>query len=146
MDWLVDNGYEPTLFSMCRGTEMDDDWAALELIGHMEKRNRNYFFQAQPVGIGATTAIISRYNILFTQRFHGIVLAEMTRTPYVAIHHHDKLKFSQPGEGAFLSYYNSSKQSFINAFEKTLKMNFANSVPINAHIFEEFSKEVTALI
>lgn len=146
MDWLVDNGYHPTLLSMCRGVEVDDDWAAQELIGHMEKRNHSYLFQPNIAGIGAVTSIVSKYNILITQRFHGIVLAEMTRTPYVAIHHHDKLKFSVPNDGTFLSYYNSSKQSFITAFEQTLRLNFASTLPIESTIFETFSKEVTNLI
>jgi polysaccharide pyruvyl transferase WcaK-like protein len=146
MDWLVENGYDPTLLSMCRGIEVDDDWAAQELIGHMEKRNHKYLFQPNIAGIGAVTSVVSRYNILVTQRFHGIVLAEMTRTPYVAIHHHDKLKFSQPSSGTFLSYYNSSKQSFITAFEHALRLNFPSTLPIESTIFETFSKEVTNLI
>ena len=146
LDWLVEEGYKPQLFSMCRGLNLDDDWASAELVAAMNKRSRNRIVLERPAGIEDTLAFVARHELVITQRFHGIVLAEMTRTPYMTIHHHDKLKFSQPSEGTFLSYYNSSKLSYINAFEQTIRMNFSNTLPIESTIFETFSKEVTNLI
>ena len=144
MDWLVENEYQPTLFSMCNGVEVDDNWASAELVSHMDNRSRYYIrpFLYHPSDLSSMTQLLSKYDLLITQRFHGIVLAEMTRTPYIAIHHHDKLKNVTPGDGTFLSYYNSSKQSFINAFEQTINMKFVNSVPINSHLFGELIEVV----
>lgn len=146
LDWLLDMGYKPQLFAMCKGLNLDDDWASAEIVNSMNRRSRNRISLEKPFGIKEISEFCAKHEIIITQRFHGIVLSEMTRTPYMAIHHHDKLKFSQPGEGTFLSYYNSSKHSFINAFEQTMKMNFANPLPIESNIFETFRQEVMSLI
>ena len=148
MDWLIHQGYQPHLFSMCQGLEVDDNWVSAELVSYMTHRSQHHIISNdnRPSSLEDMTKLVSKHDVLITQRFHGIVLAEMTRTPYVAIHHHDKLKFSSPGDGVFISYYNSSKLSFINAFEKALKMNFANTLPIESSIFEAFSERVTNLI
>ena len=146
LDWLIESGYRPQLFSMCRGLNLSDDWASAELVAAMSRRSRNRIMTETPVGIKEILDLVARHELIITQRFHGIVLAEMTRTPYIAIHHHDKLKFSQPNEGTFLSYYNSSKQSYISAFEQTIKMEFSNTLPIESTIFEAFAKEVANLI
>jgi hypothetical protein len=145
LDYLVQEGHHIDFLSMCRGPTTNDDWAAGELIAHMVKRGK-YLLQEQPVGIERVTSLISKYNIVITQRFHGIVLSEMTRTPYIAVHHHDKLKYCQPAEGTSLSYYNSSKHSFIDAFNSTIKMNFSKSLPIESNIFENLIQEVIGLI
>lgn len=146
LDWLVDNGYQPFFLSMCRGTEVDDHWAANEIIAHMARRNRYYLIDRQPVGIERTTEVISKFGFVLTQRFHGIVLSEMTRTPYISIYHHDKLKVTYPGEGKFVSYYNTSKQSLISAFEDTIKMKFSPSLPIESNIFEALGQKIMGLV
>lgn len=146
LDWLIEEGYRPQLFSMCRGLNIDDDWASAELVNTLSRRSRNRIVTERPVGIEAVSDLVARHELLITQRFHGIVLAEMTRTPYMAIHHHDKLKFSDPNEGTFLSYYNSSKLSYINAFEQTIRMNFSSALPIESDIFKALVEEVRSLL
>jgi len=146
LDWLLEEGYKPHLFAMCQGLNLDDSWASAELISAMNKRDRRHLVLEKPVGIKAVSELVAKHEVVITQRFHGIVLAEMTRTPYVAIHHHDKLKFSQPNEGSFISYYNSSKLSYINAFEQTINLKFSNTLPIESTIFETFSEGVANLI
>jgi polysaccharide pyruvyl transferase WcaK-like protein len=146
LDWLIENGYQPQFFSMCHNHEMNDDWVAAELIGHIEKRHQDLMLKDRPVGIAQTTALFSKYQTIITQRFHGIVLAEMTRIPYVAIHHHDKLKLCQPGEGIFISYYNSSKHSFIQSFNQALALNYSSVLPIESDIFKELVSTIMFLL
>jgi hypothetical protein len=131
---------------MYRAEEADDTWAAVELIAQMEKRHQDYFLPALPVGIGAATALISRYQTVITQRFHGIVLAELTQTPYVAIHHHDKLKFSQPNNGKFVSYYNCSKHTLIDNFNQAQCMNYQTHHSIFTDTFKALVNRVTSLL
>lgn len=145
LDVLVDEGYIPHFFAMCQGKKVNDNWASGELIGHMTHRDK-FIIDEYPIGIKDATALVSKYNLIITQRFHGIVLSEMTRTPYIAIHHHDKLRFSQPRSGAFISYYNSSKQLLIDSFEHTRKMKFVDSLPIESNIFETLSQKVISLL
>lgn len=145
LDVLIEHGYMPHFFAMCQGKKDNDNWASGELIGHMTHRDQ-YIIDEYPVGIKDTTALVSKYNLIITQRFHGIVLSEMTKTPYIAIHHHDKLRFSSPRRGAFISYYNSSKQLLLDSFEHTMKMKFTDSLPIESNIFETLSQKVISLI
>ena len=146
LDWLIESGYNPQLFAMCRGLNLDDDWASAELVNAMNRRSRNRICIERPSGIKEVSNLCAKQEIIITQRFHGIVLSEMTRTPYMAIHHHDKLKFSQPNEGSLLSYYNSSKLSYINAFEQTIKMKFSSALPIESDIFKTLVEEVRSLL
>lgn len=145
-DWLVDNDYHPYFMSMCRGAELDDHWSSSEIIAHMNRRNRFYQIDLQPVGIQQATCLVSKFGFVITQRFHGLILAEMTRTRYLTIHHHDKLNHPSPGEGKFTSYFNASKHSLISAFEDTTKMKFNSTLPIESNIFEAFAERVTGLV
>lgn len=145
-DWLVENEYQPFFMSLCRATELDDDWACGEIIGHMAHRNKYYLIDKQPSGIEQTTSLISKFGYVITQRFHGVVLAEMTRTPYISIYHHDKLKTPTPGEGKIVSYHNASKHSLISAFDHMKKMKFSSTLPIESNIFEELVQRVMGLV
>ena len=146
LDWLIENEYHLTFFPMCTGIEVSDAWAASELVSHMKNRNSSYLKYEECSSIEDITWMVSKHEMLLTQRFHGIVLAEMTRTPYIAIHHHDKLKFVQPGEGILLSYYNSSKQLYIDAFATAQSMIFQQPLPLFSPIYESLAKEVAYLI
>lgn len=146
LDWLIDGGYKLRLFSMCRDIQLNDDWASAELISHMSHRDSNHIIQQYPEGIVNITSLLSEYGTIITQRFHGIVLSEMIRVPYVAIHHHDKLKFSQPAEGKFLSYYNSSKHSYIEAFNQARCMNYDAVLPIKSNEYEVLVNRVINLL
>ena len=145
LDDLVKEGYQLNFLAMCQGNKDNDNWPAAELISHMAYRN-NYILDTQPVGIEEVTNIVSKYSLVITQRFHGIVLSEMTKTPYIALHHHDKLKFSYPRSGAFVSYYNCSKHLLLDTFNHTIRMKFGETLPIESNIFEELSQKVIRLL
>jgi len=145
LDILINEGFKLNFMSMCRNNKDNDDWPAGEIIGHMTRRNK-YLLDEQPMRIEDVTGLISQYSLIITQRFHGIVLSEIVKTPYIAIHHLSKLKFSHPRNGSFLDYYSSAKQSFIDSFDHTLRMKFSDSLPIESNIFESLSKEVRSLL
>jgi len=145
LDVLSQQGYQLNFLSMCRSAQVNDDWASGEIIGHMTKRNK-YILLDQPFNIKDVTKTISQYDLVITQRFHGIVLAEMTKTPYIAIHHHDKLKTAQPSRGEFLSYYNCSKQVLIDSFDQAINMKFDNALPIESDIYKTLVKRVRSLL
>jgi polysaccharide pyruvyl transferase WcaK-like protein len=146
LDWLVEEGYKINFFPLCLADKMDDIWAANELISHMGERSRALLLQDSAHKMSEVSKLISQYNVVITQRFHGIVLCEMTKTPYLAIHHHDKLKKSEETEGRFISYYGLSRRDLINAFELAFKMKYTDVLPLKSNIFETLSKEVTSLI
>ena len=145
LDHLIQEGYSIDFLSMCQGSKDNDDWAAGELISHMVHRDK-FMLEQQPSGIEQVTKLVSQYSLVITQRFHGIILSEMTKTPYIAVHHHDKLKYTYPCNGAFISYYNCSKHIFSEVFDRTIRMNFPKTLPIESNIFEVFAQKVIGLV
>jgi polysaccharide pyruvyl transferase WcaK-like protein len=69
-------------------------------------------------------SFISKFETVITQRFHGIVFCEMTGTPYIAIHHHTKLKNSKPHSGISLDYYRLKKSDLHTALEDAQSIEF----------------------
>lgn len=124
LDTLAKQDYDVDFFAMCRHDQMNDDWAAAELINKMQHRGRAHILPDVSDTIEGITALISRYPVVITQRFHGIVLSEMTRTPYVSVHHHDKLKPCQWFNGVFTSYYGTSKNDLLDQFERAQQVSF----------------------
>lgn len=145
LDALVEVDYKIEFLGFCQGTRDNDNWPAGEIIGHMTHRDK-YILDVQISGIKDITKLISQYSLVITQRFHGIVLSEMTKTPYISIHHHDKLKDAYPRSGGYLSYYNCSKQLMFDTFNHTLRMKFDASLPIESNIFETLSQKVISLL
>ncbi len=146
LDWLVNNDYEIGFLSLCHGSKTDDNWAISELLIPMERRNKKFILPNYTANIEDLTSVFSKYSCVITQRFHGIVLSEISRVPYIAIHHHDKLRFCKPNDGIFLSYYNLSKQSLVENLESAMKIKFDNEFPTESTIFQTLRREVLTLI
>ena len=145
LDVLREEGYKTEFLSMCRACKENDDWPAGEIVSHMTHRDK-LLLDDQPVGIERVSRLISKYNVIITQRFHGIILAEMTKTPYIAISHHDKIKNAKPCNGLGISYYNVSKQTLLDTFYSANKMIFSDSLPIEPNIFKAFSQKIIELV
>lgn len=141
LDELMYNGYIINLLPMCNSPEENDFWAGCELVSRLKNRNSNLLLPFEEYSIQEITNLISSYSLVITQRFHGIVLSEMTKTPYICIHHHDKLKFSYPANGNFISYHNISKDLLINSIK--MKNDIKS---IDSAIFSTFIREVENLI
>lgn len=146
LDWLIDSGYKLKFFPLCQAKEVHDVWVTAELISLMKYRNHEYISTNSAKNMTDVSKMISKYSGVITQRFHGIVLSEMTKTPYLAIHHHDKLKDCSPANGEFISYYNLSKQALIDSFISTMQIKFNSILPIDSHIFKDISNQVIGLI
>jgi polysaccharide pyruvyl transferase WcaK-like protein len=145
LDILIDYKYSIKFMAMCQNKLTDDNFAAIEIINHMKNRKSNYLLNNSFSGIESVTSTISQYSTIITQRFHGIVLSEMARIPYVSLYHHDKLKHCSPGEGVFLSYYGISKAQLLDGFERSQKK-FSSLIPIETNIFGQLRASVIGLI
>lgn len=144
LDWAVDNKYRIGFIPMCTALREDDRWAATEIVSHMANRSNHLLQIEPPANLYEITKIISSYNIVMTQRFHGIVLSEITNTPYISIHHHDKLKSSSNNTGQFTSYYGLTKDLLIQKINDQSK--YVNVMPIESNIFENLHNEVMKLL
>lgn len=146
LDYLVENKYHPHLFPMCSAHKEDDRWAAVDLVSFMQHRSNGFLLQTQVKGIGQISNLISKHSMVITQRYHGIVLSEICQTPYIAIHHHEKLKKQPKNVGEFISYYGLSKQTMIETFNRSLLNNNKPILPIETDIFGVLVNRITSLL
>jgi polysaccharide pyruvyl transferase WcaK-like protein len=77
LDELASQKYKIGFFPMCTNSDTDDRWAAYEIISHMKNRRQTEVVLSDMSSVPAVTSIWSQYQTIITQRFHGIVLAEM---------------------------------------------------------------------
>lgn len=146
LDYLVEQKYHLNFLSFCQSDEVHDNWAASEIIGQMNHRNNNFISNDYFEKMEDISNYISKYDTVITQRFHGIVLSEMTRVPYLSISHHDKLKKCNLNEGNFISYYGLSKDELIKSFNQTINLKYKSILPINLHLFKDLTKQIVSLI
>jgi polysaccharide pyruvyl transferase WcaK-like protein len=142
LDTLVDNKYQLNFLSLCNGSTMPDTWAAYEILSCMTKSNQKMVIQNAPTIFQDASDLFSRHQTIISQRYHGMILSEMVKAPYIGITHHDKLKdheqVSQGGE--FISYYNCSKQALLDAFNKAQQN--TTSLKSYASIFDTLKQKV----
>lgn len=140
LDWVIINDYKINLFPMCRGNEMDDGLVSAELVLHMNNRNYCHIYSGRRLtNVKDITSLISQHDLVITQRFHGIVLANMTKIPCFSISHHDKIKSEHT-----MSYYGLSKDKLIRQFQSTVESKVMDT--INPATFMTFSKQVIDLL
>lgn len=117
LDEIIEDGYKVDFFPMCQD-EVDSDAAtATEIINHMKNRKCKIFSYNPNCEINTVCRLIKTYSLIITQRYHGIVLSEMMQTPYIVLHHHDKLKSSKEN---YLSYYGVYKKELLDTFYKEI--------------------------
>jgi len=141
LDEAVEDGYTLDFFSMCSNDTMNDNWAAIEMINKMKNRKSKYHLLNLKSNFENITQLLSQYSLIISQRFHGIVLSEILNKPYIAIHHHDKIKNCYPNRGNFIPYYEISKHKIVDNF---LKLNqFNDKFDMN---FNELKEEVETFL
>lgn len=141
LDEKVEDGYTLDFLSMCSNNTMNDNWASTEIINKMKNRRAKFNLLNLKSNFVSLTHLLSQYSVIISQRFHGVILAEILDKPYIAIHHHDKIKNCYPGRGNFIPYYEISKHKLVENF---LHINQLND-PIDMN-FKELKKRVEILL
>lgn len=141
IDSLQLEGYSTHYLAMCENNDIDDRAAAFEIISDLERRRYSNVLKIEK-DFNSITEVIQNYDLIITQRYHGIVLAESCKVPYIAIHHHDKLKTAYPNSGYYLDYYGASKNDFQEKFNLALTMKRENFLPIETNIFTTLKERV----
>lgn len=146
LDELADQKYRIDFFSMCNNPDTDDKWAAYEIISSMKNRRNTQVLEDTKPDMYSTSLVWSQYQTVITQRFHGIVISEMLKIPYLSLYHHDKLKSAYPGNGPVLSYYGLTKRQLFEQFIIANKFNSSSLLPIESNIFKELQQTIVSLI
>lgn len=142
LDFLVKDAYTINFLPLCTNINLNDEWAAAEIISRMKHRNKNFLLEKRN-SLQSVTELMSRYDIIITQRYHGIVLAEMLQAPCLSISHHDKLKNTQTPN---LSYYGLSKDILMQQFNQVRNTKVTSILPINRDMFISLQRMVESAL
>jgi polysaccharide pyruvyl transferase WcaK-like protein len=147
LDYLKETGHKLNFAPMCLNSNMHDLAAAAEIISQM--RSRNYREQVDlehiATGIDQSTSkfeemtnMLSKYDVIISQRYHGAILAHIVQKPCLVLAHHDKLKDST-NSSITVPFYELSKAKLINAFNDTKSLNV---LPIKLDRFDALRARV----
>lgn len=134
IDQLNKEGWQIDFLPFCINNYLNDSLAAAEIINGCTANSVKKIWN-KPNSFQEAIDIISLYDKAISQRFHGIILANIADVPVLTLHHHDKLKY---GENT-LSYYNFSKGIFLDSV-KSLKKSVSSPQDLNK--FEELKLKV----
>ena len=115
-DALIEKDYIVDFLAMCENIGLDDTNCAIEIINRMINNKSPKIIKTYNI-----LEALSDYDLIITQRLHGIILSQMAETPYIAISHHDKLNNFQYKTGAHIDYYGVSKNILLRETFKALK-------------------------
>jgi len=147
LDTLIAQGYAIDYLPMCVNPYQIDDFAMAEINNLMHKGHliRDVVYSVVE-GIDPLIKLFASYGAVITQRFHGAILSELARTPYLCIAHHDKLRSTSFNEGIFTDFYASSKASILKAFDQTIALDLSSDLPIDQHSFDSLKVRLNQLL
>ncbi len=137
LDALTESKHKITFAPMCSNASMHDSGAAAEIINQMRYRNFNLQRELSDDFV-QLTQILSQYEVIISQRYHGAILADMCNRPCIVIAHHDKLK-NPTTSSITVPYYGLSKQ---NLFDTILDCKKQSILPIKLDTFEDMRRRV----
>jgi hypothetical protein len=108
IDNLIDENHEVLFCPFCTNTKRSDIWSIHEIMSLMKHRDESL--------ISCNVLETFQHSkFVITQRYHGIILADVLGVPCISIAHHSKLKYGQ-----YLSYYSFEKNLLKEKFESLL--------------------------
>ena len=141
LDSCIEDGYTIRFLPFSTHPKSSDNAAATEIINSMKWRNENYKVSCAQT-FAAITEMMSKFELVITARFHGIVLAEMLKIPYIAICHHDKLSSAAIQNGLYTSYYGMNKRCILDLIDQAQHITFSQT----PGSFDELTNEVRSII
>lgn len=141
LDELIQQKYNISFLPFCVNDNLNDNYAAIEIINGMFEKNITILNKQDD--IENITKTISQYEIVISQRFHGIILSKLSKTPCLTIYHHDKLK---DADNNGLSYYGINKKELFQKFNLKQNENFSDILPIDPDIFSDLTQTIVSLL
>lgn len=143
LDDLIDQKLKPEFLIMCQNSHMDDAWPATELFARMKRRSWEKIIHRANDDMSVCT-LMSKFQIVITQRYHGIILAEIAGVRYISLDHHDKLKNVLPRRGVHIPYYGANKAILKNAIQDTLSLEPIIPYRVSHEIYDKLVDRVVA--
>lgn len=142
LDELKDRKNIINFAPFCSIPSKHDLGAAVEIINQMHNRDFRDQLYDLPSNFEELTYILSKYELIITQRYHGAILAHMCQRPCISIAHHDKLK-NINDSCISSSYYELSKQKL---HDMVLISKNTPILPIKLNKFEALRERIYTLI
>jgi len=145
LDRAVENGHRVSFLAMCDADKKKDIWAAHELMGRMSRRDRYHVYQpstSEPLWVAG---LMRAHKVVITQRYHGIILAEMAGVPYVSISHHNKLKLTHPHRGSDVSYFGVQKDPLWDQVDAAMSSHLDPYCPPRS-VYDDVIRRIAAVI
>jgi polysaccharide pyruvyl transferase WcaK-like protein len=141
LESLVDQGYSIDVLPMCH--------AAIEIVNKMIKGKIN-ILSFKEHDFTSLSQMASTYELIISQRYHGLIISDIICTPCINIHHHDKLKNFSGMFTKNVDYYRISKSSLLDSidnalFVKSLQSSDGNMV-INSDAFKSLKDKVKRIL
>jgi hypothetical protein len=116
-DKLINDGYNINFIPMSYG-HYNDNHAGIEILNRMTlgkeikilKSNSNNIFN-----------LLNKHKLIISQRYHGIILANILKIPSISIYHHDKLKIDNHPQ---INYFGANKNTLENKIDYLFKNKF----------------------
>jgi polysaccharide pyruvyl transferase WcaK-like protein len=143
LDHFIDTGIGVDFYTMCNNADAKDYYAAIELFNFMKPRKTINFYDHNN-NIDKDVELLSSYKMIITQRYHGIILAEIAETPHIILWHHDKLKSHPSKSASFIGYYGATKQAIIDGFSDVTSKDRPN-LAIDSNSWESIVNQVKRL-
>ena len=124
LDELIYDGWKVTMAPFCNDPNHKDEWAAAELALQCTYRSNIQLIQSswmKDFSFQEVRKLFDQHTVVLTQRFHGAPIAQITSTPCVVIHHHDKLANISNDVANLVPYYGIRKD-LITAAVKSAKI------------------------
>ncbi len=135
------DGYEIEFYSMCNNEWVNDVAASHEILNARAHKSKVPVSNHTYIDYNLLLGALSRYSLIITQRYHGIVLAQMTNTPYIAICHHDKFSHFEPKLGAHIPYYGINKRTILDTANQLNPV----SSPFSIKDFEDMRNNINEI-
>lgn len=147
---LTGAGYKIDVLPMCENSHHRDSYNAIEIAAKMNNGDLK-FLPFQEHSFSELSKLVSGYEIIISQRYHGLILADMVGSSSVNLHHHDKLKHFSGPLNKNVNFYQCSKDSLLNAvdcarFKADLQLSDNDSTVINSNIFKSLQEQVKQII
>jgi hypothetical protein len=153
LDHLITEGYSIDYLPMSTHREQLDAHAMVEIQNLMKKGHlltcKDAPFPNYPLNqtdLAPLINLFGSYETIITQRFHGAVLSELARRPYLSLVHHDKLASTSLNEGLFRSYYAVSKTTLIRDFLAAQTKSPPPLLPLNQAAFDPLKTALDLLL
>jgi polysaccharide pyruvyl transferase WcaK-like protein len=147
LDQLIEERQlRPSFLLMCRNSTMDDAWPAQEIIARMTRRSTEFELIRAPLNdLRSLAHVMARHRVVLTQRYHGIIAAQLAGVPHVSVHHHDKLKQAWPDIGGKVPFHGVTKKQLVQSVEYAASLN-REQLTVDAGVYDVIADDVVAAV